>query len=195
MLDPNDFIYDGEAPEDTQDQQVEPDFEPDMEPDMEPQMDEDETVESPSLMLAESLAHFLGDIVTMYSIVHGYHWNVKGKDFKEFHAFFEDIYNDVYDAEDRIAEYVVTLGYDAPYFPADFAELTCLKGIDRITSGDIMDMVQSILSMNDQMIEETKALFDLATAAKENGIANFIADRQDAHAKWGWQLRATLGLH
>jgi starvation-inducible DNA-binding protein len=166
---------------------------PDQMPDM--GMDMEESQESSSEMLAEALAHFLGDIVSMYHIVHGYHWNVKGKDFKEFHAFFEDIYTDVADAEDRIAEYIVALGFDAPYFPADFAELTCFQNIDRITSGDIMEMAQSILEMNKQMIEETKSLFDIATAAKENGIANFLADRQDAHTKWGWQLRATFGMH
>jgi starvation-inducible DNA-binding protein len=193
MLDNNEFIYDDVFPED----ETAPEMDADMIP-QEPESEiEVESVEekSPSFLLADSLAHFLADTVTMYSIVHGYHWNVKGKDFKEFHSFFGDIYEDVYGAEDQIAEYIVTLGYDAPYFPADFAELTCFKNVERVTSGDINEMVQSILGINAHMVEEIKALFDMATAAKENGIANFIADRQDAHTKWGWQLRATLGQH
>jgi starvation-inducible DNA-binding protein len=189
MLDPNEFIYDDMIPQD----ETAPEIEMDMTPqDLEIEHEEEK---SPAFLLADSLAHFLADTVTMYSIVHGYHWNVKGKDFKEFHSFFGDIYEDIYSAEDQIAEYIVSLGYDAPYFPADFTELTCFKDVRRVTNGDINEMVQSILSLNTHIIEEIKALFDLATAAKENGIANFIADRQDAHTKWGWQLRATLGQH
>ena len=33
---------------------------------------------------------------------------------------------------------------------------------------------------------------DMATAAKQNGLANFMADRQTALQKWCWQLRASL---
>lgn len=195
MLDHTEFVYDDLLPEDETANEVELQPEPELEPqEVEVELDGEEE-KSPSYHLADSLAHFLADTVTMYSIVHGYHWNVKGKDFKEFHSFFGDIYEDVYSAEDTIAEYIVTLGYDAPYLPADFVELTCLKSVQRVTSGDINEMVQSILEINEHVVEEIKALFDLATAAKENGIANFIADRQDAHTKWGWQLRATLGQH
>jgi starvation-inducible DNA-binding protein len=199
MLDNNDFIYDDVNPA-PQDDQTQPDVDVDVEAMPQDDTDMDSGAEggedqSTSFLLADSLSHFLGDIVTMYSIVHGYHWNVKGKDFKEFHAFFDDIQGEIYESQDRIAEYIVALGYDAPYFPSDFAALTCFQGIDRITSGDIIEMVQSILSMNIQMVEETVALFDLATAAKQNGIANFLADLQDYHTKLGWQLRATLGMH
>jgi DNA-binding ferritin-like protein len=33
----------------------------------------------------------------------------------------------------------------------------------------------------------------MATAAGEDGLADFLAGRMDAHRKHSWQLRATLG--
>ena len=34
--------------------------------------------------------------------------------------------------------------------------------------------------------------FALATKANEQGIANFIAERDDMHKKWRWQLKASV---
>jgi DNA-binding ferritin-like protein len=53
-------------------------------------------------------------------------------------------------------------------------------------------MVQELLLDNEKMKVILKKLFDVAVAAGEEGFANFIAERIDAHAKHGWQLKATL---
>jgi DNA-binding ferritin-like protein len=37
-----------------------------------------------------------------------------------------------------------------------------------------------------------KQAFHVAEEADEQGVANFIAERIDAHAKWQWQLRSIL---
>jgi DNA-binding ferritin-like protein len=55
-------------------------------------------------------------------------------------------------------------------------------------------MVESLVQINEGLIEELKALFRLANELDEQGIANFTADRIDAHQKWQWQLKATLGI-
>jgi ribonuclease R len=46
--------------------------------------------------LVEALARLLGDNVVMYTKAHGHHWNVTGRDFSQFHEFFQEIYEDVY---------------------------------------------------------------------------------------------------
>jgi hypothetical protein len=33
--------------------------------------------------------------------------------------------------------------------------------------------------------------FDLAIKENQQGIANFLAERQDMHMKWKWQLTAS----
>jgi DNA-binding ferritin-like protein len=37
-----------------------------------------------------------------------------------------------------------------------------------------------------------KKSFDQAVAQKQEGIANYLSERLDAHAKMAWMLRATL---
>jgi hypothetical protein len=42
------------------------------------------------------------------------------------------------------------------------------------------------------LIEELKSAFSLMDAANEQGVADFIAGRIDAHQKWSWQLASSL---
>lgn len=147
-----------------------------------------------SMELAEKLAHLLADTVSLSHISQGYHWNVSGSDFKEFHAFFAEIYEDLDGAVDPLAENIVKLGYDAPYFLGDFEQLSCLKNVARIEDGYSTAMVTSLHDLNAHTLRCAQGAFDVADAANEQGIANFLAERIDKHQKWAWQLRATLGI-
>ena len=142
--------------------------------------------------LVEKLSHLLSDTVTMKFIAHGYHWNVKGIEFSQMHDFFAEIYEDVDGAIDPLAEDIRKLGYDAPYFLTDFAEMTCLGSQPRL-SGDVVQMLESLLNINSAVNACVLEAFEIANASNEQGIANFLAERDDMHKKWNWQLRASLG--
>ncbi len=64
--------------------------------------------------LAMSLGHCLGTTFAFYTKAIGFHWNVKGPDFSEFHDLFGDIYADAQGAIDPIAESILKLGFDSP---------------------------------------------------------------------------------
>jgi DNA-binding ferritin-like protein len=68
-----------------------------------------------------------------------------------------------------------------------------LSGIDDET--DILqpdEMVAQLLADSVKMQEMFKIVFMAAEELGEHGLSNFLADRQDAHAKHSWQLRSTL---
>ena len=145
--------------------------------------------------LAEKLAVLLSNIRVFVALTQGYHWNVKGADFKELHAFFSDIYDDVDDSIDPLAENILKLGYDAPYLLEDFIDMSVIGNVQRITNGDGMAMVQSLYESNKIVIGLITVAFDEASSATTSqSIANFLADRLDMHQKWNWQLAATLGM-
>ena len=54
------------------------------------------------------------------------------------------------------------------------------------------DMITNLLLANAQLLEGLSVLFDEATAEKQQGLANFAADRMDKHKKFQWQLHASL---
>lgn len=144
--------------------------------------------------LAQHLAKLVGTFFVFGTEAHGFHWNVKGKDFNEYHEFFGDIYETTDGWIDDTAENILKLGYDAPYLLTDFMELSVVEQRERVTSGDIQQMSQILLTDNAKVITAAKEAFDCANSANEQGVANFLAGIIDAHQKIQWKLRASLNL-
>jgi DNA-binding ferritin-like protein len=53
-------------------------------------------------------------------------------------------------------------------------------------------MIEELLADNGQMIELLNECFAAAEAENQQGIANFVAERLDAHGKHSWMLRSFL---
>lgn len=142
--------------------------------------------------LGKKLAHTLSDVTALGFLAQGYHWNVKGINFYQFHEFFAEIYEDVDGSIDPLAENIRKLGYDAPYLLSDFDSMTCIRE-DR-QFGDAMAMVESLARANSVVTSCYIEAFAMASSCNEQGIADFIAGRIDMHKKWQWQLESTLGI-
>ena len=140
--------------------------------------------------LVSCLKTLLADQVAMYLKAHGFHWNVEGPMFAQFHEFFENIYEDVYSSIDPTAENIRKLG---DYPPFTLPTLDKLREVEdgKVTT-DPIAMCVALLDANDIVLEEIDECFKAATAANEQGICNFLADRDNMHKKWRWQLKATI---
>jgi starvation-inducible DNA-binding protein len=142
---------------------------------------------------AKALAHLLGDLVQAKMTVQGYHWNLIGRDFNEFHEFFAEIYEHYDGAIDPTAENILKLGDESPYMLVDFHELSCLEE-PRIVGGNLDGMLQSAYRLNGMLIACTKEAFEVAESEREVGISNYLADLLDKNMKIQWKLRSTLGI-
>ena len=119
-----------------------------------------------------------------------FHWNVEGIDFYQKHKMFQKIYEETYGAVDDFAENIRKI---KAYTPASLYRFSALSAVDdEVEILDPQAMVQELLRDAEKMQEIMKVLFTEAEARGENGLSNFLADRQDAFAKHAWFLRATL---
>jgi starvation-inducible DNA-binding protein len=140
--------------------------------------------------LGDSLRVVLADTFALYLKTHNYHWNVEGKDFYEFHIFFELLYNEIWLATDAVAEHIRALDEYAPGSLGRFSELTNIDDATTIPAATVM--VRQLLADNDKVIASLKTAYQDAEDAGEIGISNFLQDRTDIHKKHGWMLRATI---
>lgn len=132
----------------------------------------------------------LANTFVMYFKAHSYHWNVEGMFFNQLHEFFGDLYEEIYGAIDPMAEEIRALG---EYAPRSLDELFKYKTVnaDNVAT-DAKSMIADLLIGNNQTIETLNKLFDELTAAKQQGFADFVASRLDAHKKHGWMLKSLL---
>jgi starvation-inducible DNA-binding protein len=142
-------------------------------------------------MLADDLKTLLATEYAFVIKAQNFHWNVEGPDFSQLHKFFGKIYDEVYDNSiDRTAEYIRTLEEYSPGSFERFIELSQIAGQTKIPRARLM--IEELLNDNTTMIDLLNRVFESAAAEKQEGIANFIAERIDAHGKHGWMLRSFL---
>ena len=125
-----------------------------------------------------------------YLKAHYFHWNVEGPLFPQLHKLFGKIYEEVYDSIDPFAENIRKLG---AYTPGSFARFSVLSLVDDET--EILspeEMLVELLQDSEKMSEMLKIVFLASEELGEHGLSDFLAGRQDAHAKHSWMLRATL---
>lgn len=139
--------------------------------------------------LTNDLKTLLADAVTMYFVAHGYHWNVEGPDFSQYHALFADIYEDVYSSIDTIAEDLRKLDEYAPFTLSKFIDLRTVESVE--VAPNPKAMAKALLKVNEGVLKTIGKAFTSANKANEQGIANFLAERDDMHKKWHWQLTAS----
>lgn len=142
-------------------------------------------------MLVSALRVLLADVVTVYYTAQGFHWNVKGPDFAQYHALFSSIYEDTGDSIDPIAENILKLGANAPFRLTDFIALRTVQDVSAMDSPQAM--ATALLQQNEALLQTINRAFVVAIAADEQGIADFLAGRDDMHKKWSWQLRVSIG--
>jgi len=131
----------------------------------------------------------LGSSFAFYLKTHNFHWNVEGPNFPQYHDFLNNLYNEVWNAVDAIAEHIRALDSYAPGSLGRFSELSVID--DQVNIPNAKAMFAELESDNQKVIAELTKAYRLAESANKVGLSNFMQDRIDIHSKHGWQLRAT----
>ena len=137
--------------------------------------------------VAQELTKVLADSFAVYLKTHGYHWNVRGMNFHALHAMFMEQYTEMWTAIDTIAERIRALGQFAPQGYAAFGQLS------KIGDGNPEQDAEAMLR---ELAADHETLIATALAARQGAddvTAAVIDARVDAHQKYAWMLRSTLG--
>lgn len=135
---------------------------------------------------AEKLQSLLGPVFGMYVSAQLGHWNVIGPGFHQFHEFFGEIYDDVQGSIDPLAENIRKLG----------GLVSVPTGIPIVfSSPDPASILHGLLGLNSKIISlYSEAIAHILEEPKSQGLVNFLAERLDAHQKWDWQMKSSVGI-
>ena len=142
--------------------------------------------------IAEGLSRILAETYTLYLKTHKYHWNVTGPMFQSLHTMFEEQYTNLATAVDVIAERIRVLGVPAPGSYSEFIELSEVKE-DSSQGVNANQMIQNLLSDNEQIARSSKKLISTLEGANDEGTASLLGERIEYHEKTAWMLKSSLG--
>lgn len=137
-----------------------------------------------------ALTALQADYTVLYQKVRHYHWNVRGPQFFQLHAHFEQMYLDTAIKVDELAERLLAVGaaplrtYGEVLKHARLAEDSSLPSAQEMVKNLHDDILAANVHLRALVIEADKAS-DPATQNLAEGYA-------DAQEKGAWMLRAFL---
>lgn len=138
--------------------------------------------------LEQSLNEFLADLNVFYRKLQNYHWNAQGKDFFRTHEKLEELYNEVNESIDEIAEHILILGGQPLGTLKDYLATSTIQEAenkkvksDEIYSNLITDF-ETLLKKSTEIKEEADKENDYATSA-------LIDDYILSYGKHLWMLK------
>lgn len=146
--------------------------------------------EQDRLSIAQALAKVLADTYTLYLKTQGFHWNVTGPFFTTLHETFGKQYDELAEAIDEVAERIRALGHVAP---ASFGEFSALSSIQENKAQlTATEMVQALLADHESVARTVHSAFETAQKGGDEGSADLMVGRLQAHQKTAWMLRSLL---
>lgn len=141
--------------------------------------------------LADALNGLLANYQIFYMNVRGYHWNIKGENFFELHAKFEELYDDLLLKIDEVAERVLTLGHRPAHAYSTYIEKSDVP--ERKDVADGKEAVKNIVDSFGKLIAKQRDLLSLAGEADDEGTAALMSGYIAEQEKTVWMYRSYLG--
>ena len=138
--------------------------------------------------LEQTLNEFLADLNVFYRKLQNYHWNAQGKDFFRTHEKLEELYNEVNESIDEIAEHILIIGGQPLGTLKDYLATSTIQEAEnkKVKSDEIYRNLitdfETLLKKSTEIKEEADKQNDYATSA-------LIDDYILSYGKHLWMLR------
>jgi starvation-inducible DNA-binding protein len=141
-----------------------------------------------SKKLTDQLNTLIADFTVLYQKLRHYHWNVKGKNFFMLHEKFEEMYTEVGDAIDELAERVVGLEGIPLHTLGHMLEATSLEEDSELPSPSTMvaRTVQDVETLKDKIL----ASIETAEGVDDRTTTNLLDEIHDGLEGHLWMLKA-----
>jgi starvation-inducible DNA-binding protein len=139
--------------------------------------------------LIEAMKRLFATNYQYYVKAHGFHVNVNGPDFAEYHQLFSEVYEFADEASDSIPEHIRVMQAIAPFSLKRIMELGDIK--DSAERPTALVMVKDLLDDSQTLMNHYEEVHDMAMEYKCYGLVNFIEGQMDDLGKIMWKLRST----
>ena len=143
-----------------------------------------------STELTKELNQLLSDYHIYYQNTRGFHWNIKGKNFFELHAKFEEFYTEALTTIDELAERILTIGGHPLHTFADYQSTSKLVAYKDVSTD--VDAVQGIITQVGQLIDQENKVKEIAGDTGDNETEDMMISLINGQQKTLWMLRSWL---
>lgn len=144
----------------------------------------------PNTELAQKLNELLANYHIYYQNLRAFHWNIKGVNFFQLHAKFEELYTVALEKIDAIAERILTLDHTPLHTFSDYLRASSIKECQNL-SGD-RETVNATIDNINSLIQLEREILKLAGESSDEGTLGLISSDLNENEKTHWMLKAFL---
>ena len=124
--------------------------------------------------VVNGLQQLLADYQVFYTNLRGFHWNIKGHGFFVLHGKFEDLYNDVAEKVDQLAERILMLGGQPDNRFSEYLKVAHLKEVTNVSCGD--EALKHVLDTYGYLIGEERMVLAAASDAGDETTVGMMSE-------------------
>ncbi|PKR85572.1 Dps family protein [Heyndrickxia camelliae] len=133
----------------------------------------------------------LSNFNIMYVKLHRYHWFVQGRHFYTLHQLFENLYNEMAEDLDEIAERILAIGGKPLATMSKYLEETTL--VEASADDKENEIVSQLMKDYEQMVDEIKNTgIKLAEEVKDGPTVDLLNELQAKFEKHLWMFGALI---
>ena len=141
-------------------------------------------------VLALELNTLLANFQVYYQSLRGLHWNIKGRNFFELHAKFEELYTDTQEKVDIIAERILTL-QGKPLHTFDAYMKIATVPVVHDVSNDV-EGVKLVIESLRTLLKIERVILSISADADDEGTNGLMSDFISEQEKILWMMNAWL---
>jgi len=138
--------------------------------------------------LVDSLQQLLADYQVFYTNLRGFHWNIKGNQFFVLHKQYEEMYNNVSEKADELAERILMLGGEPVNKFSEYLKVAKVKEVSGVSSAS--ESLKNVLDSHSYFIGEERKLLALASELADEATVALMSDYLKEQEKLVWMLVA-----
>jgi len=143
-----------------------------------------------SANLVNNLNGLLANFQIYYQSLRGLHWNIKGKNFFELHAKYEEFYTDSLVKIDDIAERILTLQGKPLHTFTDYIKSASVP-VGKEISNDAEGVSLVVTSLTELLTIE-RVILNLSEEVEDEGTNSMMSDIISEQEKTIWMLNSWL---
>ena len=141
--------------------------------------------------LIKELNQLLSDFHIYYQNTRGFHWNIKGTNFFQLHAQFEELYTEALTTIDEVGERILTIG-GRPLHTFDDYKATSKLNVYKDVYVD-REIVTALIELLGGLVKQENVVKDLAVEAGDNETEDMMIALINGQQKNIWMLTAWMG--
>jgi starvation-inducible DNA-binding protein len=139
---------------------------------------------------AGSVKTVLADTFNLLIATQGLHWNVQGPMFYSIHKLTETQYRDMFEAVDKLAERIRSLGFMAPH---SVEELGRGSALNSPKEGDDLEVkIERLIEGNELIAKALRHALPEINGMSDVKTSDLFAKRIGVHEENAWMLRAII---